>query len=30
YREDLAQPTQAVLRRLLESVLAWGVQRYGK
>jgi len=30
YREDLAQPTQAVLRALLETLLAWGRERYGK
>ncbi|MCF1489235.1 N-formylglutamate deformylase [Pseudomonas sp. AA27] len=28
YRQDLAQPTQAVLRRLLETVLTWGRERY--
>ena len=28
YREDLAQPTQVVLRQLLEEVLAWGQRRY--
>lgn len=28
YREDLAQPTQVVLKRLLETVLAWGEERY--
>ncbi|MFV3404701.1 N-formylglutamate deformylase [Pseudomonas sp. NY15463] len=28
YREDLAQPTQEVLRRLLETLLAWGRERY--
>ncbi|CAM3656738.1 N-formylglutamate deformylase [Pseudomonas reidholzensis] len=28
YREDRAQPTQAVLRQLLETVLAWGRERY--
>jgi formiminoglutamase len=30
YREDLAQPTQAVLRALLETLLAWGRERYGR
>ena len=30
YREDLAQPTQAVLRALLETLLAWGQERYGR
>jgi formiminoglutamase len=30
YREDLAQPTQVILKRLLETVLAWGRERYGK
>ncbi|OCT23701.1 N-formylglutamate deformylase [Pseudomonas putida] len=30
YREDLARPTQEVLRRLLSSVLEWGKVRYGK
>ncbi|MFB4392502.1 MULTISPECIES: N-formylglutamate deformylase [unclassified Pseudomonas] len=29
YRQDLAQPTQAVLRALLQSALAWGRSRYG-
>ena len=28
YREDLAQPTQAVLRQLLQALLAWGDARY--
>lgn len=28
YREDLAQPTQVVLRQMLEEVLAWGQRRY--
>ena len=28
YREDLAQPTQVVLRGLLEEVLAWSEKRY--
>lgn len=30
YREDLAQPTQVVLKRLLETLLAWGKERYGR
>ncbi|MGE8476971.1 MAG: N-formylglutamate deformylase [Pseudomonas shirazensis] len=30
YREDLAQPTQAVLRQLLEVMLAWGQARYAR
>ncbi|QXI38158.1 N-formylglutamate deformylase [Pseudomonas xantholysinigenes] len=30
YREDLAQPTQKVLRRLLEATLQWGKERYGR
>ncbi|MNL71307.1 N-formylglutamate amidohydrolase [compost metagenome] len=30
YREDLAVPTQVVLRRLLQAMLEWGRQRYGK
>lgn len=30
YRQDLAQPTQAVLQRLLEATLAWGRERYGR
>ncbi|PVZ20659.1 MULTISPECIES: N-formylglutamate deformylase [unclassified Pseudomonas] len=30
YRKDLAAPTQAVLRRLLETTLAWGRERYGR
>ncbi|GHS82750.1 N-formylglutamate deformylase [Pseudomonas sp. PAGU 2196] len=30
YREELAQPTQAVLRALLETLLAWGQERYGR
>lgn len=29
YREDLAQPTQVVLRGLLETLLGWGRERYG-
>ena len=28
YRPDLAAPTQAVLRQLLEGLLAWGRERY--
>lgn len=28
YREDLAQPTQAVLRDLLAAMLAWGREQY--
>ncbi|WP_236238008.1 N-formylglutamate deformylase [Pseudomonas faucium] len=30
YRQDLAQPTQAVLRTLLETALAWGRERYAR
>ncbi|ORL67785.1 N-formylglutamate deformylase [Pseudomonas putida] len=30
YREDLAQPTQVVLKQLLETVVAWGKARYGR
>ncbi|MFK3683808.1 N-formylglutamate deformylase [Pseudomonas sp. NPDC088890] len=30
YREDLAGPTQVVLKGLLETLLAWGRERYGK
>ncbi|QVM91031.1 N-formylglutamate deformylase [Pseudomonas entomophila] len=30
YREDLAQPTQEVLRRLLETTLQWARERYGR
>lgn len=30
YREDLAQPTQVVLRGLLETLLGWGRERYGR
>lgn len=30
YRDELAQPTQGVLRQLLGTVLAWGRERYGK
>jgi formiminoglutamase len=30
YREDLALPTQGVLRGLLVSLLAWGRERYGR
>ncbi|MFR0715058.1 N-formylglutamate deformylase [Enterobacterales bacterium BD_CKDN230030183-1A_HGKHYDSX7] len=29
YRDELARPTQAVLRRLLETALHWGSARYG-
>ncbi|MNF12069.1 hypothetical protein D3C80_2134480 [compost metagenome] len=29
YREDLAQPTQQVLQRLLQACLAWAERRYG-
>jgi len=29
YREDLAAPTQQVLRQLLETLLAWGHERHG-
>ncbi|MFK0313197.1 N-formylglutamate deformylase [Pseudomonas sp. NPDC090233] len=29
YRQDLATPTQAVLRDLLKTVLSWGKSRYG-
>ncbi|MBO9552409.1 N-formylglutamate deformylase [Pseudomonas sp.] len=28
YREDLAQPTQRVLQRMLEATLQWGRERY--
>jgi len=28
YREDLAQPTQVVLKQLLQALLAWGAERY--
>ncbi|MDH0303926.1 MULTISPECIES: N-formylglutamate deformylase [unclassified Pseudomonas] len=30
YRQDLAQPTQAVLRKLLQALTAWGAERYGR
>lgn len=30
YREDLAGPTRAVIRRMLETFLEWGRQRYGR
>lgn len=30
YREDLAEPTQAVLRQLLQAMLDWGRERYGR
>ncbi|WP_017903209.1 N-formylglutamate deformylase [Pseudomonas asplenii] len=30
YRSDLAEPTQVVLRELLEGLLAWGRERYGR
>jgi len=30
FREDLAQPTQVVLQRLLETALQWGRERYGR
>lgn len=30
YREDLATPTAAVLRKMLETFLAWGRERYGR
>lgn len=30
YREDLAQPTQEVLRGLLEALLGWARERYGR
>ncbi|WP_200626423.1 N-formylglutamate deformylase [Pseudomonas sp. LAM2023] len=30
YREDLARPTQQVLRGLLQALLAWGAERYGR
>ncbi len=30
YRDDLAQPTQAVLRQLLETALGWGRTHYGR
>jgi N-formylglutamate deformylase len=30
YREDRAQPTQEVLQALLQAMLAWGQERYGR
>ena len=30
YREDLAEPTQEVLRQLLQAMLDWGRERYGR
>ena len=30
YRQDLAEPTQAVLKGLLEEMIAWGREKYGK
>ncbi|MCY1304741.1 N-formylglutamate deformylase [compost metagenome] len=30
YRADLAEPTQEVLRDLLQAMLAWGRERYGR
>lgn len=30
YREDLAAPTQVVLKELLQGLLAWGRERYGR
>ncbi|MFJ4154384.1 N-formylglutamate deformylase [Pseudomonas sp. NPDC089752] len=30
YREDLATPTQVVLRNLLKALLSWGKERYGR
>lgn len=30
YRPDLAEPTQAVLKGLLEEMIAWGREKYGK
>ncbi|SDG61601.1 formiminoglutamase [Pseudomonas benzenivorans] len=30
YREDLAEPTQLVLRQLLQAMLDWGRERYGR
>ncbi|MFJ4395351.1 N-formylglutamate deformylase [Pseudomonas sp. NPDC089396] len=30
YREELAQPTQKVLRKLLETTVDWGRERYGR
>lgn len=30
YRTDLADPTRTVLKQLLESLIAWGREKYGK
>ena len=30
YREDLAAPTQVVLKQLLQTLLAWGKERYSR
>ncbi|NQD91663.1 N-formylglutamate deformylase, partial [Pseudomonas sp. CrR25] len=30
YREALATPTRAVLRELLQALLGWGRERYGR
>ena len=30
YREDLAAPTAQILRRMLETFIAWGRERYGR
>jgi formiminoglutamase len=30
YRKDLAEPTRAVLKELLEGMIAWGREKYGK
>jgi formiminoglutamase len=30
YREDLAAPTQVVLRKLLQAMLEWGRETYGR
>jgi len=30
YRADLAEPTRAVLKALLENMIAWGREKYGK
>jgi len=30
YRTDLADPTRVVLKTLLESMIAWGREKYGK
>jgi len=29
YRPDLAEPTQVVLKELLQGLLAWGQKHYG-